>query len=154
MNSTNTGNSPLQRDTVNSDMSFLMNEQMIKEGEEVISNSEENLVNKSCANRIKDFDKPSLTRIDSTDLDSWNAFSNQQSKMVSLTNLASDSKNSLASEKFETFDVARVSEFGVPDISIEVQDLCKTKVLNIPRGNTDSIASDTLLYDILHSPGK
>ena len=153
MNSTNTGNSPLQRDIVNSDMSFLMNEQMIKEEEEVISKRGENLVNKSCTNRINDLDKSSLTRIDSTDLDSWNSFRDQQSQMISLTNLASDCKVSLAGEKFEK-DVARVSEFGVPDISIEVQDLCKTKVLNIPRGNTDSIASDTLLYDILHSPGK
>ena len=156
LNSTTTRNSPLQRDIVDSDMSFLMNEQMIKEGEDTISKREKIFLNMSCTNRIQNLEKPSLTRTDSTDLDSGNGSSDQQSQMVSLANLAFDSKISLASERFE-IDVSRVSdhsEFGVPDISIDAQDFCKTNFQNIPRGNTDSIASDTLLYDILHSPGK
>ena len=156
MNSTTTGNSRSQRNIVNSDQSFLMNEKLLKVGEDIISRRGRNLLETTYTNSIKHSDTKSRTRTDSTGLDSGNGSSDQQSHMISLGNLASDSKLLLASDRCE-IDVTRVSdhsELGVPDISIDVQDFCKTHVLNEPRGNADSIASETLLYDILYSPGK
>ena len=133
-----------------------MNEKLLKVGEDIISRRGRNLLETTYTNSIKHSDTKSRTRTDSTGLDSGNGSSDQQSHMISLGNLASDSKLLLASDRCE-IDVTRVSdhsELGVPDISIDVQDFCKTHALNVPRGNADSVASETLLYDILHSPGK
>ena len=133
-----------------------MNEKLLKVGEDIISRRGRNLLETTYTNSIKHSDTQSRIRTDSTGLDSGNGSSDQQSHMISLGNFASDSKLLLSSDRCEV-DVTRVSdhsELGVPDISIDVQDLCKTQALNVPRGNADSIASETLLYDILHSPGK
>ena len=156
MSSTTTGNSKSQRDIVNSNQSFLMNEQMIKEGEEIISRKGENLLKMSCKNLIEDSGKQLHSRAESTGFDSGNCSSDQQSQMASLAILEDDSKVSLASKRFEVDGprVSKHSEFGVPDCSIHVQDFCETNVRNVLRENTDSIASNTLLYDILHSPGE
>ena len=114
-------------------------------------------------------DKPLSIRTGSTGLDSGMGSSRQQSQTISRTTSTSTTECTtvLPSKKFE-FELSRVSDRtesvesfsrnsckGVRDSGGFCDDIMsKSWCLNVSRKNVESIASEVLLHDILHSTGK